>query len=133
VLRSLPKIITTLGIFCVIIGVAWGFVDERTHSRFEFFTDYAGLFLITLAVGIILSAGGALAWTRHFDRRKRLKVAGCVFLAGLLAMVVAPDNVHGPGMLLVLAAVCAWILSVVLAVIAVASHNHSSGRPSESR
>jgi hypothetical protein len=53
-------------------------------------------------------------------------------LAGLLAMVVAPDNVHGPGMLLILTAVCACILSVVLAVLAVATHRDSSGRTSES-
>ena len=103
-LTSFPKIITTFGIFCVIIGVAWSFLDERTHFCFEFFTNYAGLFLITLAVGILLSAGAALDWTRHFDRRKRLKVAGWVFMAGVLAMLVAPDTVHGPGTLLVLAA-----------------------------
>ena len=124
--KSFPRIITTLGIFCVVVGVAWGFVDVGTHFRFQFFTDYAGLFLITLAVGILLSVCGALAWTRHFDRRKRLKVAGWVFFAGVLAMLVAPDNVHGPGMLLVLAAVCACILSIVLAVIAVASHTRST-------
>jgi hypothetical protein len=38
-------------------------------------------------------------------------------------MVIAPKNVHGPGMLLVLTAVCGWILSIVLAVIAVAQRD----------
>jgi hypothetical protein len=110
-----------LGILCVTIGVAWGFVDESTHFRFRLFTDYANVFLVALPVGVLLSVGGILAWTRHLSKRKKFKIAGWVFLTGLVAMVIAPNNVHGPGMLLVLTAVCAWILSIILTITAAVS------------
>jgi hypothetical protein len=114
VLRPLPKVITILGILCVTIGIAWGFVEESTSFGSRFFTEYAGVFLITLLVGVLLSMGGTLAWTRHFSKAKKFKIAGWVFFAGLLAMIIAPKNVHGPGMLLMLTAVSAWILSIIL-------------------
>ena len=127
-----PKLITAIGIVCVAIGLSWGFLDGSDFAfRFlgdslnRFITENVGLFLITLLVGIALSLGGTLAWTHHFNRRKKLKVAAWIFLAGLLAMVIAPKNVHGPGMLLVLTAVCGWILSIAMAVIAVVSRDRS--------
>jgi hypothetical protein len=112
----LPKLVTAFGVLCVAVGVAWGFVDVGTDFRFRFFSDHAGLFLVTLVVGILLSAGGTIAWVRHFNRGKRLRVAGYVFFVGLVAFLVVPNNVHGPGMLLGLAAICAGILSLVIAV-----------------
>jgi hypothetical protein len=131
--NRLPKLITELGIVCVATGLSWGLLDGsnvafrfRSDSLDRFITENAGLFLITLFVGIILSAGGTLAWTHRSNKPKKLKVAGWVFGAGLLVMVIAPKNVHGNGMLLVLTAVCAWILSIVLAVIAVASRDRSA-------
>ena len=132
VLNPLPKLITALGIVCVAIGLSWAFLVGSDFA-FRFFSDSlnrfimedVALFLVTLLMGIILSALGTLAWTQHFNRRKKFKVAGWIFLAGLVAMVIAPKNVHGPGMLLVLTAVCAGILSIVLAVIAVASRDRS--------
>ena len=123
VLSLLPKIITTLGILGVAIGISWSFLDD---SDFAFRFVSVGLFLITLLVGILLSTGGALAWTHDYNRRKKLKVAGWIFVTGLIAMVIAPKSVHGHGMPLVLTAVCAWILSIVLAVIAVAGRHRSS-------
>ena len=125
VTNPLPKLITALGIVCVSIGLSWGFLAGSDFA-FRFFSDSLdkfitlndGLFLITLLAGIVMSASGTLVWTHGFDKRKKLKVAGWVFSAGLLAMVIAPKNVHGPGMLLVLTALCAWTLSIVLAVIA---------------
>jgi hypothetical protein len=121
-----PKVITATGIVGIAIGLSWAFLDG-SHFAFRFLNDSLnsfmtenyGLFLMTLLVGIVLSAGGTIAWTHHFDKRKRLRVAGYILLVGLLAMIIAPKNVHGPGMLLVLTAVCGWILSVVLAVIAI--------------
>jgi hypothetical protein len=83
---------------------------------------------MTLFVGILLSTGGTVAWTRHLDKRKKLKVAGYIFLVGLLAMLIAPGNVHGPGMLVVMTAVCGWILSIVLAVIAVARFSEQGSK-----
>jgi hypothetical protein len=37
-----------------------------------------------------------------------------------------PNNVHGPGMLLGLAVICAWILSLVLVVMAFVAPDPSS-------
>jgi hypothetical protein len=116
-----PKFVTAFGILCVAVGVSWGFVDEATHFRFRFLSDDAGFFLITLAIGILLSSGGTIALARQFDKPKRLKVAGFVFFIGLVAFFVTPNNEHGPGMILGLAAICAVILSLVMAVMALAS------------
>jgi hypothetical protein len=130
--NHLPKLVAAIGIVCIAVGLSWGFLDGSdfafrllSDSVNRFITVNAELFLITLLAGIVLSAGGTIAWTRHFDKRKRLKVAGYIFLVGLLAMLIAPGNVHGPGMLVVMTAVCSWILSIVLAIIAVAGR----GRP----
>jgi hypothetical protein len=127
VLNPLPKIITAVGIVCIAIGLSWGFLDGSdfafgflSSSLNGLITGHSGLFGMTLFMGILLSAGGTVAWTHHFDKRKKLKVAGYIFLAGLLAMLITPGNVHGPGMLVVMTAVCGWILSIVLAAIAVA-------------
>jgi hypothetical protein len=127
VLNPLPKLITAVGIVCIVTGLSWGFLDGSDFAfRFlsdslnRFITEHSGLFGMTLFLGILLSAGETIAWTHHFDKRKRLKVAGYIFLVGLLAMLITPGNVHGPGMLVVMTAVCGWILSIVLAVIAVA-------------
>jgi hypothetical protein len=115
----LPRIVTIIGVFFVVAGVARGFVDEGTHFRFDFLHDYAGLFLTALPVGICLSAGGIVAWSRHLDRGERLRLAGFIFALGLVAAFVTPNNVHGPGMLLGLSAVCALILSFVVMLTAV--------------
>ncbi|MGA7913932.1 MAG: hypothetical protein WCA00_01755 [Candidatus Acidiferrales bacterium] len=133
--NRLTKLITATGIVGVATGLTWGFLDSSDFAyRFfsdsfdRFTTESDGLFLTTLLVGITLSVGGTLAWTHHFSRRQNLKVAGWVFLAGLLAMVIAPKNIHGPGMLLILTALCAWILSIGMAVIAVTTR-HGSVNP----
>jgi hypothetical protein len=115
----LPKLLTTLGLVCVLVGVSWGFVDVWTHFRFQFFTYHSGLFLATLAVGIVLSISGAITWTRHFDRLKKFRVAGVIFVIGAVAFMVVPNNVHGPGMLLGFASIFALILGLVIGVMAV--------------
>jgi hypothetical protein len=119
--KWLPKLLTTFGLVCVLVGVSWDFIDVWTHFRFQFFAHYAGLFLATLAVGIVLSVSGAIAWTRRFDRLKKFRVAGVIFVIGVIAFMVVPNNVHGPGMLLGLASIFALILSVVIGVTAVFS------------
>lgn len=133
VLNPLPKFITALGILCLAVGLSWAFVDGSDFA-FRFFSDSfdrfitvnVNLFLIILLIGILSSAIGTVAWTRHFNKRKQFRVAGSIFLVGLFAIVVAPKNVHGHGMLLILTALCAWILSIVLAVIAVATREHAA-------
>lgn len=98
-------------------------------THFRFFDHSAGLFLTMVPVGILLSIGGTLVWARHWDRRERLRVAGTIFVIAVIAIAVVafmivPSNVHGPGVLLVLAAICACILSLVLAVMAVVTRSH---------
>lgn len=130
--RWLPKLVTTFGVVCVCIGASWGFIDEWTHFRFEFFTDYAGLFLITLAVGILFSVSGTVAWALSLARRKRLRLAGIIFVLGIAVFLIVPNNVHGPGMLLGLADLCALVLSVVLVVMAFVCREPSSRTDSTS-
>ena len=78
-------------------------------------------------VGIVLSVVGMILWARHFSERKRLKVAGLIFVLGMIVFMIVPNNVHGPGMLLGLTDICALILSIVLAVMAFAGREPSSG------
>jgi len=122
----LPKLVTMFGIGCVIVGVSWDFADAGTYFHPDFLTDYAGLFLIMLGVGILLSACGTIAWARQWDRRERLRVAGAIFVLVVIAFFIVPNNVHGPGMLLVLTAVCALSLSILLAVMAVFTRDHAT-------
>lgn len=122
----LPKLLTTFGVVCVVVGVLWGFVDEWTHFRFQFFTDYYEVFLATLVVGLVLSMGGAIAWTRHFDRLKKFRVAGVIFVIGAIAFLIVPNNVHGPGMLLGFASIFTLVLSVVIGTMAVFTRSRPS-------
>jgi drug/metabolite transporter (DMT)-like permease len=115
----LSKLITTFGVVCVVVGVSWDFIDVWTHFRFDFLSDHFELFLAALGVGIVLSMGGAIAWARRFDRPKKFRVAGGIFLIGAVALMVAPKNVHGPGMLLVFASFWTLTLSLVIGVLAV--------------
>jgi uncharacterized membrane protein YidH (DUF202 family) len=64
-------------------GFAFRFFSDSLN---RFITENVGLFLVSLLMGIILSALGTLAWTQHFNRRRNFKVAGWIFLAlaGLL-------------------------------------------------
>ena len=120
----LPKLVTMFGVGCVIVGVSWDFADAGTYFHPDFLTDHAGLFLIMLGVGILLSACGTIAWARQWDRRERLRVAGAIFVLVVIAFFIVPNNVHGPGMLLGFAAICACILSLVLGVVAVVTGDH---------
>jgi hypothetical protein len=122
----LPKFVTVLGVICVGIGVVWGFVEGGGSFQFLDCANCAGFFLITLAAGILLSAGGTVAWTRRLGKQKKLRVAGVIFLVALAAFIVVPNNVHGPGMLLGLVAICAGILSLVLVVMAIFAPNPAS-------
>jgi len=124
--NSLPKSVTTFGVLCVGIAVAWGFAEAGGRFQFLDCANCSGFFLIALAVGILLSAGGTVAWARHFNKQKKLRVAGIIFLLALAAFIVVPNNVHGPGMLLGFAAICAGILSLVLLVMAIFAPNPAS-------
>lgn len=125
---SAAKSVTVLGTICVAAGLLWAFLGSEFAFRFfsnslnNFITGNAGFFLIALPSGILLSAAGVVALARDFNRRKKLRVAGWIFLAGLLSIIFAPKYVHGPGMLLVLTAVCVCVLGIVLTVLAFASH-----------
>jgi hypothetical protein len=61
VANRLPKLVTAAGVLCLAIGVAWAFIDDRTNFRVDFLDDYAGVFLITLGVGTVLSFAGTIA------------------------------------------------------------------------
>jgi hypothetical protein len=120
---TVPKFVTALGILCVTVGILWDFSESIVGNRFGFLIDYNGEFLVTLLVGILLSAGGAIAWARHLSRDKKFRVAGLIFVFGLVVFPFVPNNVHGPGMLLGFCVICAWALSLILAVTAAASRD----------
>jgi hypothetical protein len=117
VLNLLPKAITAFGIFCVVVGLALGFIAFDTSFDFAFLTRYADDFVIPLLVGVLLSFGGTVAWARHLDRRAKLKIAAWIFVMSIVPLPFIPNNVHGPGMtVIVFVLLPVWILSVVLVV-----------------
>jgi hypothetical protein len=117
VLNPLPKAITAFGMLCVVVGLALGFIASDTSSDFDFLTHYAYDFLIPLLAGVLLSFGGTVAWARHLDRRRKLKLAAWIFVLSFVPVPFIPKNVHGPGMIVIVFAVLpAWILSIVLVV-----------------
>ena len=119
VLNPLPKAITAFGILCVVVGLALGFIASDTSSDFAFLMRYAYAFLIPLLTGVLLSFVGTVAWARHLDRRRKLKLAAWIFIMSIVPFPPIPNNVHGPGMIVIVFVVLpAWILSVVLAVMA---------------
>ena len=113
--KSLPKVVTTLGLICVVIGVGWGFVDVATHFEYSFLSRNAELFILTLLIGIVLSFVGTIWWARRLARRRRLGLAGALLL-GSLAIFAVPVNVHGPTMFLVPVVFAVWILALILAL-----------------
>jgi hypothetical protein len=120
------KLATVFGLVCVAIGIAWGFLASSANPRFSFAADDSGLFLIILLVGVLLSLVGAIAWARHLRSGLRLKVAGCLVVMGLLVFAVVPNNVHGPGMLIVLVVLSAWALSIILVLMAFLGKDESA-------
>ena len=98
--KSIPKIITLVGLVCIVVGIGWGFVDDATHFRFAFLSDRSDLFISTLLVGILLSFVGTVAWARGFENSKQLRLAGVMFVLGLASFPVAATDVHGTTALL---------------------------------
>lgn len=86
----------------MVVGIGWGFVDVGTDFRYRFFTDYAEYFILTLLVGILLSAVGIILWARRFENGKRRRLAGGLFIGGLTAFPFAVRDVHGPSAFLFL-------------------------------
>jgi len=102
----LPKLITALGIICISVSLSLLFIDDTLP------------FGVPYIVGIVLSFGGTVAWTRHFEMRRKLRIAGYVALVGLVVFFFVPNNVHGDGMLVGLVVLCGWLLSIVLVIMA---------------
>jgi hypothetical protein len=117
VLSPLPKAITAFGIFCVVVGLALGFIVSDTNVDFAFLTHYPYDFLIPLRAGILLSFGGTVAWAQRLNRRGKLKLAAWIFVLSILPLLFIPNYVHGTGMMaIVFVVLAAWILSVVMVV-----------------
>lgn len=107
----LPKLITALGIICISISLSLVFfIDDTLFNTAPVSVAYL--------VGIVLSFGGAVAWARRFDAGRKLRIAGYIFLTGLVVFFFVPNNVHGDGMLVGFVVLCGWLLSVVLAIMA---------------
>jgi hypothetical protein len=102
----LPKLITALGIICISVSLSLVLVDDTLP------------FGVPYIVGIVLSFGGTIAWARRFDVRRKLRIAGYIFLLGLVVFFFVPNNVHGDGMLVGLVVLCGWLLSIVLVIMA---------------
>jgi hypothetical protein len=127
VLNPLPKAITAFGILCLVVGLALGFIASDTSSHFDFLIPYAYDFLTPLLTGLLLSFGGTLAWARHLGRSRKLKVAAWIFVMSIVPIPFIPNNVHGPGMIVIVFVVLpAWILSVALMVMAAVGADHAA-------
>jgi hypothetical protein len=102
----LPKIITAFGIICISVSLSLLFVNDTLP------------FGVPYIVGIVLSFGGTVAWARHVAVRGKRRIAGYIFLLGLVVFFFVPKNVHGDGMLVGFVVLCGWLLSIVLVIMA---------------
>jgi uncharacterized membrane protein HdeD (DUF308 family) len=108
----LPKFITAFGIICISVSLTLLFIDDTLR------------FVVPYTLGIILSFGGTVAWARNFEVRRKLRIAGWIFVLGLVVFFFIPNNVHGDGMLVGMIVLCGWLLSIVLVIMAaVARHD----------
>ena len=112
------KAIAIVGICLIVVGIAAGYLDLATHSRFEFLSDHFSIFLIAPLIGVAASSAGLIGWARRLKRKARARMAALVFvspwIAGLLCYPIAGDNIHGPFALVILLVIPASILALVL-------------------
>ena len=117
---SLWKIIAFSGMFLTGLGVLFVFLHGRlsSHSTDGFlFSFFMSAELPTLTAGLFCTLVGMIGWARHLERRHRLAASGTFFIAGLLAYL-SPINVHDWTFDLVFVIAGAWVIAVVLAVMA---------------
>jgi len=117
------RLLTASGAICLFVGIAWGFVDAATHFRFSFLSKHEDLSVLTLLTGILLSSISIFLLLRGKTRGVKIKVSGLLFAIGAFSYYVSGTSgwVHGPGASLIPVALTAWILGIILIVIAVFS------------
>ena len=114
-LSGLPKIVTIIGVTCACVALGGGLADE--NGRLQSTLVLYG-FVPTFLGGILVAFFGTIVWARQFDSGRRMRLAGMLFVAGLPMWIIALNNVHETTTLLMFAAIGAWILSVVLVLMA---------------
>jgi len=106
-----------LGAASLIVGLTWVFLASSPSAQFDFTVGHQE-FLFGIPMGVLLILIGTIAWALRAPRSAKLKAAGWIFCGGLAAIFLVPKNVHGPGMPVILVAVCGWVLSLVLILMA---------------
>jgi hypothetical protein len=76
-------------------------------------------------VGIATTFVAMLAWARHLGPRHRFAAAAISFMTGFLPFVLPVSLVHGWLASLFFVTLAAWLLSVVLVIMAVATRTVS--------
>ena len=102
----LPKFIIAFGIICISVSLALLCIDDTLP------------FGVPYVLGIVSSFGGTVAWARNFEVRRKLRIAGGIFVLGLVGFFFIPSNVHGDGMLVGMIVLSGWLLSIVLVIMA---------------
>jgi len=102
----LPKLITAFGIICISVSLALLFIDDTVW------------FVVPYILGIVLSFGGTVAWARNLEVRRKVRIAGWIFVLGLTVFYFIPNNIHGDGTLVGMIVLCGWLLSIVLVIMA---------------
>jgi hypothetical protein len=102
--KSLPQVLTIVGIVVVCIGLLVPFLD--LYFLFDAFIPAIGIGAISTFVGLVM-------WSRQITRTRRRTIAASLLFGGGLAYIVGVSNVHAWG-LLFLIAVPAVLLGLVL-------------------
>jgi hypothetical protein len=100
-----------------LIGPAAEYASEASHFSFEPPIEL----LYGFPIGIFATVIASIAWARLVDGTARKRAATWFFFAPIGINVgaswIEPINVHGPGMLLVLATIVWWLLALVLIIL----------------
>src|SRR5579875_2509258 len=82
------KAASLVGTGLLAIGTAAGYVDIATGFAFPFISNRSEIFLLSIAVGLLVSFISLIGWAKHLPRAGRIRLAAVVFVAPWLAVAV---------------------------------------------
>jgi hypothetical protein len=108
-----------IGVSLTVLGFGAGYLDEATHSEFDFIDGY---FVLAVLLGAPLSFVAIIGWAKQFGPKTQLQTTGIVFatllVAALIGYRIDALNAHGVSGLLLLIVPGAVLVALVPLVMA---------------
>ncbi len=110
------------GACLITLAIVAGYFDVATNFTFEWISDYFGLFLSGLLIGVAMAFVGCIGWATKLENGHRAKMALLVFgmpwTLLLLGLPIGGTNIHGPAAPVMMLILPAAVLAVVLLIMA---------------